>query len=60
LAFTEAVHRKLDPGDKDVVVQMMKLVVNLKDLSISESIYLTKTGKPWPVEHIDMQVLKAL
>ena len=58
LAFTEAVHRKPEQSDKDVVAEMMKLLVNLKDLSISESVYLTETGEPWPVEHIDMRILQ--
>jgi len=58
LAFTEAVYRNPELGDKDIVAQMMKLLVNLKDLSISESIHLAETGERWPVEHIDMRILQ--
>ncbi|KAH9961841.1 hypothetical protein BJV74DRAFT_871655 [Russula compacta] len=43
LAFTGAVHRAPEPGDTEVVARMMKLLVNLKDLSISASIYAPPT-----------------
>jgi len=62
LAFTGAVHREPEPGDTDVVAQMMKLLVNLKDLSISASYYLPEgpagagAGK-WPVQHDDVRIL---
>lgn len=62
LSFTEAVYVKPELGDKDVVAQMMKLLVNLKDLSISNHTpdppHLTEAGEPWPVEHIDTQILQ--
>ena len=35
LAFTGAVHREPEAADTDLVAQMMKLLVNLKDLSIT-------------------------
>ncbi|KAH9964998.1 hypothetical protein BC827DRAFT_905633 [Russula dissimulans] len=37
LAFTGAVHREPEVGDTEVVGRMMRLLVNLKDLSISAS-----------------------
>jgi hypothetical protein len=39
LAFTGAVHREPEEGDTEVVGQMLRLLVNLKDLSISASIF---------------------
>jgi hypothetical protein len=58
LAFTGAVHREPEPGDTDVVAQMMKLLVNLKDLSISSSIHHRQpTERPWPVHHDDIRIL---
>ena len=58
LAFTGAVHREPEPGDTDVVAQMMKLLVNLKDLSISSSFYPRQAGEhPWPVCHDDVRIL---
>jgi hypothetical protein len=56
LAFTGAVHREPEPADTDVVAQMMKLLVNLKDLSISAS-YYCPTGDKWPVHHDDVRIL---
>ena len=58
LAFTGAVHREPEPGDTDVVAQMMKLLINLKDLSISPSFYLRRADeRPWPVHHDDVRIL---
>ncbi|KAH9970292.1 Gpi16 subunit, GPI transamidase component-domain-containing protein [Lactifluus volemus] len=45
LAFTGAVHREPEPGDTDTVAQMMKLLVNLTDLSISQSIHIRQPGR---------------
>ena len=58
LAFTGAVHREPEPGDTDEVARMMKLLVNLKDLSITASIYMPKTGeREWPVGRDDVRIL---
>jgi hypothetical protein len=60
LAFTGAVHREPEPGDTELVARMMKLLVNLKDLCISSSIYIPKTGEPereWPVNRDDVRIL---
>lgn len=62
LAFTGAVHRGPEPGDTELVAGMMKLLVNLKDLCISSSIYIpeTTTGEPereWPVNRDDVRIL---
>ncbi|KAI9510155.1 hypothetical protein F5148DRAFT_1182054 [Russula earlei] len=59
LAFTGAVHREPEPGDTDVVAKMMKLLVNLRDLSISPSInHRREEGeRPWPVHHDDVRIL---
>ena len=58
LAYTGAVHREPEPGDAEVVAGMMKLLVNLKDLSISASIYIPRTGaRAWPVGRDDARIL---
>jgi hypothetical protein len=67
LAFTGAVHREPEPGDTELVARMMKLLVNLKDLCISSSIYIpdssTRTGgepereREWPVNRDDVRIL---
>ena len=58
LAFTGAVHREPEPGDTELVARMMKLLVNLKDLCISSSIYIPKTGtREWPVNQDDVRIL---
>ena len=68
LAFTGAVHRKPKPDDTEVVARMMKLLINLKDLSISSSIYMPGMmgrgrGKggggegEWPVGRDDVRIL---
>ena len=72
LAFTGAVHREPEPGDTELVARMMKLLVNLKDLSISPSIYIppettggqgqspqsaTAGGREWPVNRDDVRIL---
>jgi hypothetical protein len=66
LAFTGAVHREPEPGDTDLVAGMMKLLVNLKDLCISSSIYIPETGtgtgtgereREWPVNRDDVRIL---
>ena len=66
LAFTGAVHREPEPGDTDVVAGMMKLLVNLKDLCISSSIYIPETrggasggagAGEWPVNRDDVRIL---
>jgi hypothetical protein len=59
LAFTGAVHREPEPGDTDTVAQMMKSLVNLTDLSISQSIHLRQPGeRPWPVDYDDVRILQ--
>jgi hypothetical protein len=58
LAFTGAVHREPEAADTDVVAEMMRLLVNLKDLSITASMYLRRAGEqPWPVHHDDVRIL---
>ncbi|KAI0287504.1 hypothetical protein B0F90DRAFT_1223205 [Multifurca ochricompacta] len=58
LAFTGAIHREPRSGDKEMVGRTMKLLINLKDLSISSSIYIRQEGeKPWPVHHDDVGIL---
>lgn len=64
LAFTGAVHREPEPGDTDLVARMMKLLVNLKDLCISPSIYIPDAGEPererereWPVNQEGVRIL---
>jgi len=60
LAFTGAVHRQPEPGDTELVVRMMKLLDNLKDLCISSSIYIPETGereREWPVNRDDVRIL---
>jgi hypothetical protein len=58
LAFTGAVHREPEPGDTELVAKMMKLLVNLKDLCISSSMYIPKTGgREWPVSRDDVRIL---
>jgi len=59
LAFTGAVHREPEPGDTESIARMMKLLVNLKDLCISSSIYLPETGdREWPVNRDDVRILQ--
>lgn len=58
LAFTGAVHREPESGDTDVVAETMRLLVNLKDLSITASIHIRRAGeRPWPVHHGDVRIL---
>jgi hypothetical protein len=58
LAFTGAVHREPEPEDTDVVAKMMRLLVSLKDLSISLSIHAPRPGeRQWPVHHDDVHIL---
>jgi hypothetical protein len=58
LAFTGAVDKEPEPGDTDTVAQMMKLLVNLTDLSISQSIHIRQPDKrPWPVDYDDVRIL---
>jgi hypothetical protein len=63
LAYTGAVHREPEPGDTEVVARMMKLLVNLRDLSIPTSIYMPETGggsggvREWPVSRDDVRIL---
>lgn len=58
LAFTGAVHREPEPGDTDVVAGTMKLLENLRDLSISASIYVPGTAeRDWPVSRDDVRIL---
>jgi len=68
LAYTGAVHREPEAGDTDVVARMMKLLVNLKDLSITSSNYIPETGpgpgtgepgsvREWPVSRDDVRIL---
>ncbi len=56
LAFTGAVHREPEPTDTGLVAQMMRLLVNLKDLSISPSIHQARAG-PWPVHQDALRIL---
>jgi hypothetical protein len=58
LAFTGAVHREPKDADTDMVAETMRLLVNLKDLSITASIHLRRVGaRPWPVHHDDVRIL---
>jgi len=69
LAFTGAVHREPEEGDTEEVGRMMRLLVNLKDLSISESRFHpcllpsslldASAAGPlrWPVHHDDVRIL---
>ena len=58
LAFTGAVHREPEAADTDVVAETMRLLVNLKDLSITASNHLRRAGeRPWPVHHDDVRIL---
>ncbi|KAI9436416.1 hypothetical protein BJY52DRAFT_1328970 [Lactarius psammicola] len=58
LAFTGAVHREPEPGDTDLVAETMRLLVNLKDLSITASIHIRRSDqRPWPVHHDDVRIL---
>ena len=58
LAFTGAVHREPESADTDTVAETMRLLVNLKDLSITASIHIRPSGKrPWPVHHDDVRIL---
>ncbi|KAI9436595.1 hypothetical protein H4582DRAFT_2078211 [Lactarius indigo] len=58
LAFTGAVHREPEPGDTDVVAETMRLLVNLKDLSITASNHIRLAEeRPWPVHHDDVRIL---
>jgi hypothetical protein len=58
LAFTGAVHREPEPADTDMVADMMRLLVDLKDLSITASIHFRRAGeRPWPVYHDDVRIL---
>lgn len=58
LAFTGAVHREPEPGDTDVVAETMRLLVNLKDLSITASNHIRRAEeRPWPVHHDDVRIL---
>ncbi|KAF8265565.1 hypothetical protein EI94DRAFT_1804220 [Lactarius quietus] len=59
LAFTGAVHREPEPADTDVVAETMRVLVNLKDLSITESIHSRAVGeRQWPVHHDDVRILE--
>lgn len=58
LAFTGAVHREPEAEDTDVVAETMRVLVNLKDLSITSSMHLRRAGeRPWPVHHDDVRIL---
>jgi hypothetical protein len=58
LAFTGAVHREPEAADTDLVAETMKVLVNLKDLSITASNHLRRAGdRPWPVHHDDVRIL---
>ena len=58
LAFTGAVHREPEAADTDVVAETMRVLVNLKDLSITASNHLRRAGeRPWPVHHDDVRIL---
>jgi hypothetical protein len=59
LAFTGTVHREPEPIDTDImVVEAMRLLVNLRDLSITASIHIRRAGeRPWPVHHDDVRIL---
>jgi hypothetical protein len=58
LAFTGAVHREPEAADTDVVAETMRLLVNLKDLSITASMYFRRAEeRPWPVHHDDVRIL---
>lgn len=56
LAYTGAVHRDPEPGDTEVVARMMRMLLNLKDLSISASIYIPG-AREWPVNRDDVRIL---
>ena len=56
LAYTGAVHRDPEPGDTEVVARMMRMLLNLKDLSISASIYIPGACE-WPVNRDDVRIL---
>ena len=58
LAFTGAVHREPEPADTDTVAETLRLLVSLKDLSITPSMHLRRAGeRPWPVHHDDVRIL---
>ena len=58
LAFTGAVHREPEAADTDVVAETMRILVNLKDLSITAPTHLRRAGeRPWPVHHDDVRIL---
>ncbi|KAI0262391.1 hypothetical protein BC834DRAFT_891045 [Gloeopeniophorella convolvens] len=58
LAFTGSLHREPEPEDNDTIARMLRQLVNLKDLSISQSRYLRPTGKSeWPAGCEDVHIL---
>jgi hypothetical protein len=52
------VHREPEVANTGVVAETMRLLVNLKDLSITASMHLSRAGeRPWLVQHDDVRIM---